>query len=67
MDKKLPSPIFLITTEPNCEDSDNVSSTVPIHAQDPNDNVAQESTNSNDTRASEEFKAQLVLNVTRAQ
>jgi len=35
--------------------------------QDPNDNVAQESTNSNDTWASEEFKAQLVLNVTRAQ
>ncbi|KAG1724337.1 uncharacterized protein EDB91DRAFT_1255301 [Suillus paluster] len=51
MDKKLPSPIFPITTEPgsDCEDSDN------------------ESTNSNDTQASKEFKAQLVLNVTRAQ
>ncbi|KAG2111213.1 uncharacterized protein F5147DRAFT_771942 [Suillus discolor] len=51
VDKKLPSPIFPITTEPNsdCKDSDN------------------ESTNSNDTRASKEFKAQLVLNVTRAQ
>ncbi|KAG1747220.1 uncharacterized protein EDB91DRAFT_1245657 [Suillus paluster] len=69
VDKKLPSPIFPITTEPNsdCEDSNNASSTVPIHAQDSNDNVAQESTNSNDTWASEEFKAQLVLNVTQAQ
>jgi hypothetical protein len=64
--QKLPSPIFPITTEPNssCKDSNNVSSTVPIHAQDPNDDVTQEYTNSNDTWSSDEFKAQLVLNVT---